>query len=128
MQLVDDLDNTSGDDIETVPFGLDGVTYEIDLGAANAGRLRDALNEFVASARRTGGRKRPRQTSQPEVAQRIRDREENQKIRDWARDNDWSVSERGRIPSNVLEAYEAATTKGTSQRRKSRTSKRAVKS
>jgi hypothetical protein len=129
-QLVDDLDQTESDDVDTVVFGLDGVEYEIDLGSANAGRLRDALGEFVASARRTGGRKRPRQTSHTDVAQRIRDREENQKIRDWARENGWDVSERGRIPASVLEAHEASTksTKVSGQRRKSRTGRSAVKS
>ena len=37
--LVDDLDGTEA--TETVTFGLDGVSYEIDLSAANATRLRD---------------------------------------------------------------------------------------
>jgi hypothetical protein len=55
VQLVDDLDGTQSDDISTVTFGLDGVTYEIDLTEANAASLRKSLEEFVAHARRTGG-------------------------------------------------------------------------
>ena len=39
--LEDDLDGSVAD--ETVTFALDGVTYEIDLNAKNAGELRDAL-------------------------------------------------------------------------------------
>ena len=39
--LVDDLDG--GDATETVSFGLDGTSYEIDLSAKNADELRDAV-------------------------------------------------------------------------------------
>ena len=56
VQLVDDLDGTQAEDISTVTFGLDGVTYEIDLTETNASNLRKSLDEFVAHARRTGGR------------------------------------------------------------------------
>src|SRR4051795_13572869 len=56
VQLVDDLDGTSSDDVTTVEFGLDGVTYEIDLSASNADQLRDSLADYLAGGRRTGGR------------------------------------------------------------------------
>ena len=56
VELVDDLDGTAAEDIETVQFGLDGVTYLIDLSAHNADVLRGTLREFVAKARRTGNR------------------------------------------------------------------------
>jgi hypothetical protein len=68
VQLIDDLDGTSNDSIETVTFGLDGVVYEIDLSDDNAETLRDNLAEFIASARRTGGRaKRGTTTPVPRV-------------------------------------------------------------
>lgn len=43
VQLIDDLDGTSNGDIETVVFGLDGVSYEIDLNDDHAGELRERL-------------------------------------------------------------------------------------
>ena len=49
--LEDDLDG--GVAAETVTFGLDGVSYEIDLSEANAEKLRSGLEEFVNSARQT---------------------------------------------------------------------------
>jgi hypothetical protein len=68
-RLVDDLDGESGDDIETVTFALDGVTYEIDLSAEHATCLRDELGEFVTSAYRVGGRiKRGRAQATPHPA------------------------------------------------------------
>jgi len=41
ITLEDDLDG--GDATETVSFGLDGRSYEIDLNDKNAGKLRKAL-------------------------------------------------------------------------------------
>jgi hypothetical protein len=103
IRLVDDLDGEVAD--ETVEFGVDGKNYEIDLSTANAKRLRDALAEFVASARRAGGRRRG--GGAPAVAARRPsiDREQNQAIREWARKRGMKVSDRGRIPAEVLEAY-----------------------
>ena len=50
VTLVDDLDG--GKAAETVVFGLDGASYEIDLSKKNAGTLRKALTEFVEHGRR----------------------------------------------------------------------------
>lgn len=101
VRLVDDMDGNGAD--ETVEFGLDGRSYEIDLSIGNAGRLRDALAEFVAVARRSGGgRRRGASTA---ARRPSTDREQNQAIRDWARKRGMKVSDRGRIPSEVLDAY-----------------------
>ena len=52
--LVDDIDGGSAD--ETVSFSLDGVSYEIDLSSKNASAFRDALAQYVGTARRVGSR------------------------------------------------------------------------
>lgn len=113
VSLVDDLDQSEAD--ETVEFGLDGVTYEIDLSEKNAGALRDALRDFVEHARRTGGRRRAptgRRTDGQGSGSRgsgsgssAADRQQNHAIREWARRQGMTVSDRGRIPSEVTEAY-----------------------
>ena len=91
VRLVDDLDGEAAD--ETVEFGIDGKNYEIDLSKENAGRLRDALADFVSAARRAGGRGASSAGtgtasggagSAPKGRTAI-DREQNQAIRDWAR-------------------------------------------
>ena len=114
--LIDDLDQSPAD--ETVEFGVDGAAYEIDLSEANAAKLRDALASFVAHARRVAGRRRSgrattRPASSPPAAARPNgrasvDREQNQAIREWARRQGMIVSERGRIPAEVSEAYSKA--------------------
>jgi hypothetical protein len=106
VQLVDDLDGTASDDITTVTFGLDGATYEIDLTANNAAKLRNQLGDFVGAARRTGGRVKRGTT--PGAAAPAANREQTRAIRDWARQNGYELSDRGRIPGNVLEAFEQA--------------------
>ncbi|HEY4003691.1 MAG TPA: Lsr2 family protein [Pseudonocardia sp.] len=106
VSLIDDLDGDKAD--ETVEFGLDGKNYEIDLSSGNAGKLRDALADYVASARRPGGRRRSGGAASAAAAAARRpavDREQNQAIRDWARKRGMKVSDRGRIPADVLDAY-----------------------
>ncbi|GAA3853267.1 Lsr2 family protein [Saccharothrix violaceirubra] len=104
VELIDDLDGTTAD--ESVTFGLDGVEYAIDLSSDNATRLRDSLAPFVAGARRAGGRKQ-RATSRTAV-KAGGDREQNQAIREWARQEGHEVSERGRIPQSLLLKFQEA--------------------
>lgn len=106
VRLIDDLDGEQA--AETVEFGIDGKNYEIDLSDANAALLRDALALYVASARRTTASTRRRAAAAPAGGAARRpaiDREQNQAIREWARKRDLKISDRGRIPSEVLEAY-----------------------
>ncbi|WP_232661570.1 histone-like nucleoid-structuring protein Lsr2 [Pseudonocardia sp. TRM90224] len=104
VRLIDDLDGDAAD--ETVEFGIDGRSYEIDLSETNAKKLRDALADFVASARKAGGSTRRRGGGAAGAVRRPAiDREQNQAIRDWARKRGMKVSDRGRIPAEVLEAY-----------------------
>lgn len=109
VSLVDDLDGSEAE--ETVEFGLDGVAYQIDLSSENAEELRDALAQYVEHARRAGGRKRAATLRPPSVGGKAPsrpatvDREQNQAIRQWARKAGYAVSDRGRIPSEVVEAY-----------------------
>lgn len=111
VQLVDDLDGSVAE--ETVEFGLDGVSYQIDLSSVNAEKIRDRLADYVTHARRSGVRgSSVRGRRSPAVAARSRsaavDREQNQAIREWARKRGLKVSERGRISAEVLEAYHQA--------------------
>ena len=102
VSLVDDLDGGQAE--ETVEFGLDGKSYEIDLSGANAAKLRATVADYVAAARRPSGRRRAR-AGVSVAARPVVDREQNQAIREWARGQGRNVSERGRIPADVIEAY-----------------------
>jgi hypothetical protein len=103
--LTDDLDGSEAD--RTIEFGLDGVTYTIDLSDKNAGKLRKVLDPYLSAATRVGRNTDPRAAHRrggPALTARG-GREQNQAIREWAQQNGYEVSERGRIPSSVIEAY-----------------------
>ncbi|WP_030526167.1 histone-like nucleoid-structuring protein Lsr2 [Phycicoccus jejuensis] len=102
--LVDDVDKESPAD-ETVTFALDGVSYEIDLTSDNASKLRDAMAVWIGHAERTGGR---RSASRGAAKNSGGSKRDVSAIREWARSNGYDVSERGRISSEVQEAYDKA--------------------
>lgn len=108
-QLVDDLDGTVLDagEGETVLFSLDGIAYEVDLTEEHAAALRGALEPYVAVARSISSRSSGSATSASR-ARRKSSQQDVGAIRQWARDNGHQVSERGRVPATVVEAYEAA--------------------
>ena len=97
--LEDDLDG--GDAAETVTFGLDGTTYEIDLNDKNADKLRTALAPYVGHGRKVGSApRRGRKAASGGASAK--------EIREWARNNGYDVPERGRVSAEVRAAYEKA--------------------
>lgn len=96
--LIDDIDESEA--VETVTFGLDGSSYEIDLNEKNAKKLREALAPYVGSARKVARRGR----GSSKAAAPTHSAKE---IRDWARSNGYDVPQRGRIPTEIREAFEA---------------------
>jgi hypothetical protein len=103
--------------VAEVSFAFDGSSYEIDLCPDHRNEMEEAFATYVGSARRAnrGGSSpssSPRRTSRPASGSGRSsggsDREEVQRIREWARENGHTVSERGRLSSSVLEAYRAA--------------------
>ncbi|MGH3870520.1 MAG: histone-like nucleoid-structuring protein Lsr2 [Pseudonocardiaceae bacterium] len=116
VTLIDDLTGEEAEDITTVEFALEGVTYEIDLADDNAAKLRDNLSRYVAAARKTSGR-RPgtrgadrstgRATANGKVSGSGYNRDTLKAIREWAKQNGHNVSDRGRLPLNVVHAWEA---------------------
>lgn len=107
VELVDDMSGERAD--ETVRFGLDGDTYEIDLTENRAGILRDIIGDYVAKGRKLTGRaaSKPRGTSGNAAKPRA-SREHTAAVRAWAQSHGFAVSERGRIPREAQEAFDAA--------------------
>lgn len=105
ITLVDDLDGTEAD--EQVEFSVDGRAYEIDLSTKNAEKLRESLAPYVAAARRGSGR-RSTSSGTSSNGSSTSERAANRAVREWATAQGMKISERGRIPSSVLEAYRNA--------------------
>lgn len=98
--LIDDLDGT--DASETVRFALDGTSYEIDLSEKNAAALRDAVAPYTMRAKTAGSQRRTRTTLRSAGASR------SAEIRAWAASADITVPARGRVPTAVVQAFDAA--------------------
>jgi hypothetical protein len=103
-ELTDDTDGKPAD--ETVTFGLDGREFEIDLTKKNAAALRKAFDVYVKAGRRVGGR-RPRSTG-GSGSSRSKSEVDTRAVRQWAGENGYELSSRGRIAATVVEAYQAA--------------------
>jgi Lsr2 len=103
--VVEKTDDTTGKPAdETVIFGIDGREFEIDLTAKNAAALRKAFDMYVKHGRRVGGR-RARGGAPAKAAANGTD---TKAVRQWATENGYAISARGRIPGDVVEAYKAA--------------------
>ncbi|MCF4122151.1 Lsr2 family protein [Antribacter sp. KLBMP9083] len=100
--LVDDIDGGVAE--ETVTFGLDGVSYEIDLSAAHASELREAFAMWVGHARKASSRPA---AARP-AARRSRGSSNTAAVREWAKSTGLAVSDRGRISTEIQEAYDKA--------------------
>lgn len=102
VSLIDDIDGSKA--VETVRFGLDGASYEIDLNRRNAANLRKSLGGFVEHGRRVkpttqlkrGTTKQTSRSTSPSAAD----------IRAWAIINGITVAPRGRIPADVIQRYQ----------------------
>lgn len=111
--LVDDIDGTT-EDVTTVPFSVDEHKYLIDLTPDNRVRLYEVLEPFMEAGRlqaSNGHGKTPKATHRAGKGKRkpqASDPIQLAAIRDWARANNHHVSDRGRVPGPVMEAFEAA--------------------
>ncbi|MFF8960438.1 Lsr2 family protein [Streptomyces sp. NPDC014894] len=107
VTLFDDIDG--GEAAETVSFGLDGKSYEIDLNPANAKKLRKALAPYLAAGRKqAAGSGRRGRTGRPVTYTHTALEPAPAAVRAWAQSNKMDVPARGRIPRAVYEAFREA--------------------
>lgn len=114
MQKIIYMDDMEDADVEadagTLRFSLEGTDYEIDLSKRNATKLRSVLGPFIAAARVAGKRSSPKLAKSGGSSGLASGYNSDQltAIRTWANGNGYTVSPRGRVPANVIEAFEAA--------------------
>lgn len=96
----DDLTGEQSDEVTTHAFAVDGVQYEIDLSPDSHDQLLEVLGPFMQKGRKLGRGRAGKQRRTPS--------QDTAKIREWAKANGYEVSERGRVPASVREAYEKA--------------------
>ena len=98
--LEDDIDG--GEASETLRFAFDGKSYAIDLSEKNAAKFRKAVGPYVEAARREGSI--PKGKYRTHVTTDV----DPKSVRAWASSNGYTVSSRGRVSAEIIEAYKAA--------------------
>jgi hypothetical protein len=85
----------------TRAFSLDGRDYEIDLCERHSQKFDEVIGRYAERARKVSSRfGRPKRRT---AAHRQRSAD----IRAWAKHSGMEVSDRGRIPADVIAKYEA---------------------
>jgi hypothetical protein len=87
---------------QTRRFSLDGRDYEIDLCTKHSQKFDDVVGRYADRARRASARGAGR-TKRRTTAHR----QHSAAIRSWAKETGIPVSDRGRIPAEVVTRYEA---------------------
>jgi hypothetical protein len=100
----DDLDDTETADAGTVSFAWDGVTYEVDLSIKNKAKYGAQLGPLIAAARAVNTTKRKGKATAPAPSGYSPD--QLKAIREWAGRHGYAVSDRGRVPQEILKAFE----------------------
>jgi len=93
---------------ETVRFSLDGQSFEIDLSSGNATKLRDDFARYVGHSRKVASSSSAGRQSAPRRRPSAEDKRDLGPVREWARQNGHDVSDRGRVKTSVVDAYDAA--------------------
>ncbi|MCK0441160.1 Lsr2 family protein [Gordonia alkaliphila] len=105
VQFYDDVtgEPINADDLEVIEFSVGNMLYRLDLSEESARDFHAHMDEYISKAQRVGrGRGRKPAARTPGGAG------ETRKIRQWAANNGYTVSDRGRIPAEIVAAYEAA--------------------
>ena len=117
VTMADDLDGTeetAKEKVVTVRFAVEKDAYEIDLREKNKKKFDELLAPYVSKARAAGhtvttagGGRRSHTTHVPAPRNRA-SRERGARIRKWAHDQGIKMGDRGRIPRDVEQKYDAA--------------------
>ena len=103
VKLVDDLDGTEA--TTTVKFSVEGRAYELDLNDENLRLFRESADRWIAHARPIGRAKVTGKGGGKGMGPARRDRAQTEAIRAWAKEAGLPVSDRGRIPGDIVEAW-----------------------
>ncbi len=99
----DDLTGDESEEVQTHTFSLDGVNYEIDLVADNYDKLFQALAPFIEKGRKVG-----RTKGSARLRKASAEGPSAEELRAWARENNYKINDRGRVPASIREAYQQA--------------------
>ena len=106
-EFIHDIDGSAAE--RTFTFAVDGTNYEIDLSADNIAEFKSAIGGFMESARKVKGSSSDgRRTRSAGADGGRQSREQTRAVREWARQHGHNISNRGRIPTSIQQAFDQA--------------------
>lgn len=105
-EFIDDIDGSPAE--RTFTFAVDGTNYEIDLSAENIAEFKSAIGGFIESARKVKGTSNGRRARSTGGGGGAQSRGQTRAVREWARQHGHNISERGRIPASIQQAFDQA--------------------
>lgn len=130
IDYIDDIDGVPIDekDVDTVEFSYRGDDYTLVLTTKNGAQFNKDIARYIKAAKKAKASddrvaRKPVRTrkaaeakaapkrktsSRKSAAPKLSASERSRAIREWARANGHSVSERGRLSTEIISAYEAA--------------------
>jgi hypothetical protein len=109
--LICDLHGDNTEAVTTIRMDNGTARYELDLCQAHFDELTGA-GRRLRQRRRTGAARSATKAANKAAAKTRRRRRgapDTAAVREWARANGYAVSDRGRIPGHILEAFPART-------------------
>ncbi|GIH25090.1 Lsr2 family protein [Acrocarpospora phusangensis] len=105
--LIDDLDQSEGEDVVRREFQLLQRTFAIDLSEANNARLAEAVGLIELAVERGREVKQATRARKAPEATRLQGHT-NTDVREWAREQGIEVPARGKLPDEVIDKFLAA--------------------
>ena len=96
--FIDDMTGEEITDVRHVEFAFRGVEYRLDLSPESFVEMQEVFAPWVENATRVPASRSPRKSAA---------RRDLDEVRAWARKNGFEVSDKGRVPKRVLDAYDA---------------------
>ena len=106
IMTTDDIDGSAN--AATIEFSFDGQSYTIDLAKKHRTAFEKALKPYIDAATAQPKRRTKTTTTARSRRQSSSPKQDLAAIRAWAAEQGMPVSSRGRIPGDVLDAYNAA--------------------
>ena len=110
QQIVSTLiDDITGKEIpagqgESIQFTYEGMVYQIDLATKNATKFHSALQPYVSHAQKLG-----RAGNVTALRRTAKNTDiDTQAVRSWAESNGYKISPRGRIKTEIVDAFRTA--------------------
>jgi len=106
--LTCDVHNGTAEAVETVAFTVEDQSYELELCEPHLAEYRETMEIWSSHSRPARLSNGPRRAGRSRLRSETGNRPSTNDVRTWARSQGLYVGDRGRLPAELVIAYEAA--------------------